>query len=114
MIVRDDAEQFEALAPQAAPGKFGNEFDFVRENLVENHANDLDAFALEDGLVQIDFIYRFADPALADNNNFRPQNFRDSGVGQIKDGANAGRVPNLRRGQNPSPRRRDRKLFGCV
>ena len=50
-LMRDDAEQVEALALQTAPRKVGDVIHLLAEHFVEDDANDLDAFFFEQRLV---------------------------------------------------------------
>ncbi len=65
VVMRQDAEQFEALALEAAadkPGDFGN---FLLLHLVDDDADDFDALLFKQRLVQSHLINRLADAAAA-------------------------------------------------
>ena len=80
----------QAFALEAAPGEFGDVTKPVRMHLVQDDADDLDAFLLEQRLVQADFVDRFADAALGDNDDFGPEHLGHLRVGQIKHRTDAG------------------------
>ena len=85
-----DAEEIQALAFEAAPGEFGDVIQFVGGDFVEDDADDFDALAFEDRLVEINLVNRFADAALADDDDFCAEDFGHLRVGQIKNRADAG------------------------
>ena len=90
LLIRQHAEQFQALALEAAPREVGDVIHFFAQHLVENDADDLDALLFKQRLVERDFINRFADAALRDDDDLGAENFCDLGVGQIKNRADAG------------------------
>ena len=47
-----NAQEFQAFAFQAAARELRDELDFFGEDLVEDHADDFDPFAIKDGLVK--------------------------------------------------------------
>src|ERR1035438_1280102 len=92
LLMRNDAEQFQPFALETAanePGDFGN---FFLEHLVDDDADDFDALLFKQCLVEADFVNRFADAALGDDDDLATERFRDLGVGQIENRADA-RVP---------------------
>ncbi len=88
--VGDDAEEAETFSFEAALGELGDEVEFFGEDFIEDDADDFDAFLLEEGLVEGDFVDGFADAALGDDHDFGAEEFGDAGVGEVKDGADAG------------------------
>src|SRR5581483_209112 len=81
VLERHDAKEIQPFALEAPPRKIGDEIDLVWQHFVEDDADDFDPFALEHGLVQIHLVDRFADAALADDDDFGPENFGDGRVG---------------------------------
>src|SRR5882724_2461265 len=82
--MRNDPQQVQPLALEAAPGEVRDEIDFGAEDLVQNDADDFDAFPLKQRLVQRNFINGPADAALGDNDDFRAEDLGNLGVGQVK------------------------------
>ncbi len=79
--MRNDAEQFQPFALETAanePGDFGN---FFLEHLVDDDADDFDALLFKQRLVEADFVNRFADAALGDDDDLATERFGDLGVG---------------------------------
>ena len=89
-LVGHDPQQFESFSFQTAAGEFGNGINFFSEHLVEDDADDLDAFFFEQGLVQGNLVDRLADAALGHHDDFGANQFGHPRVGQIEDGADAG------------------------
>src|SRR5437867_3273155 len=88
--MRDNAEQFQPFAFQAAPRELGHVIHLVKQNLVQDYADDLDAFLLEERAVKRDFIDWFSNATLAHNDDLGLQDFCDLRVGKIKDRAHPG------------------------
>ena len=82
--MRHDTQQIKTFAFETAPGELGNIFHFIGGDFIQNYDDDLDAFALKNGVVEIDFVNRSADSALADDDDFGSENFCHLRVGQIK------------------------------
>jgi hypothetical protein len=89
-LVRDDAEEFEALALEAAPGEVGDVLEFFGEDLVEDDPDDLDTLGLEEGAVHGDFVDGETDATAGDDDDLGSEEFGDGGVGEVEDGADAG------------------------
>ncbi len=84
LFVRQHAEQVQPFAFQPAadePRDFGN---FFLMHLVDDDADDFDAFFFKQRLIQADFVNRFADAALGNDDDFAAERFGDLRVGQIK------------------------------
>ena len=90
LFVRQDAEQVQAFALEAAPRKVGDVIHFVAKHLVEDDADDFDAFLFKQCLIQANFVNRFADAALRDDDDFCAKDFCDLRVGQIEHRADTG------------------------
>ena len=75
LFVGQHAEQFQSFALQTAPGEIGDVIHLFRQHLVEDDADDLDAFLFKQRLVERDFVNRFADAALGDDDDFAPRIF---------------------------------------
>ena len=86
---REDAEQFEAFSLQPFAGELGDVIQFVRQHLVDDDADNLDAVLLEEGLVQGDFVHRLADAAARDDDHLCAEHLGDLRVGQVKHRADA-------------------------
>ena len=90
LFIRQHAEQFQSFAFQTAPGEIRDVIHLFRQHLVEDDADDFDAFLFKQRLVERDFVNRFADAALADDDDLCAEDFRHLRIGQIKHGADAG------------------------
>ncbi len=71
------------------PREVGDVFHFFAENFVQDDADDFYALLFKQSLVQANFINRFADAALRDDDDLRAENFGDLRIGKIENGTNA-------------------------
>src|ERR1019366_421012 len=69
------------------PGDFRN---FFLQHLVDDNADDLDAFFFKQRPIERNFVNRFADAALGDDDDLAAECLGDLRVGQIKNRADAG------------------------
>ncbi len=76
LFIRQNAEQLQPFAFQTALGEIRNVVHLVRQYLVEDDADDLNTFLFKQRLVERDFVNRFPDAALADDDDFRAEHFR--------------------------------------
>ena len=88
--VRQDAEQRDAVARQAALERPRQAGLGVEVDLVDDRPGDLDAVALEQRGVEHDLVDRPADAALGDDDRRRAEHRRDRRVRQPDDRADAG------------------------
>jgi hypothetical protein len=109
VAVRQDAQQIQPLALEAAPGELGDVIDFVGSHLVQNDADDLDPLAFKDRLVEIDLVNRFADAALADDDDLGVQDFARLGRWRDRRPSRPRHAPSLRTGRNPFPKPRGQR-----
>jgi hypothetical protein len=90
VAVRQHAQQVQALALEAAPGEFGDVIQFVGSDLVENDADDFHSLAFKNRLVEIDLVDRFADAALADDDDLGPRILATCALDKIEHRTDAG------------------------
>ena len=113
LFVRHDAEQFQSLALEAAPGELGDRNPLLSPSTLLRMTPMISTPSFSNNAwFSADFINRFADAALRDDDDFGAENFCDLRVGQIKHRADAGVAASLRTAQNPFPTPRGRRPSG--
>ena len=83
------AEEIDAEAIEAPFGEVADIGKFFGEDLIDDHADDFDAFFIEEGFIEGDFIDGAADPATGDEDHLTGEEVSDAGIGEIEDGADA-------------------------
>ena len=87
-FIWDGPEEIDSEAVETALGEVANIGKFFWEDLIDDDADEFDAFLIEESFIEGDFVDGATDSATGDEDDLAGEEVGDAGVGEIENGTN--------------------------